>query len=119
MIFHFLAFSLEKNFALQGLQGKLVIVQFSHCRSVYFVPLTGQNGKVEMKIILKLFLTFCVTFGAVDGFAKGRVELKSRDICGNYNGHRKYIELGEKGEIFASNITVPKVRGKFRLFARV
>lgn len=62
-----------------------------------------------MKIILKLLLTLCATLNVVDGFVKGRMELKSRDICGNHNGHRKYIELNEKGEIFASNITVPKV----------
>lgn len=96
---------------------KLATSEFLDCLSVYFEPLTGQKGKVEMEKILKLFLIFCASLGAVDGFAKSKIEMKSRDICGNHDGHRKYIELGERGEIFASNITVPKVR-KNSLFGK-
>ncbi|KFB45013.1 AGAP006066-PA-like protein [Anopheles sinensis] len=32
---------------------------------------------------------------------------RSNDICGVYNGHRVYFELGDRGQLQATNVTVP------------
>lgn len=57
-----------------------------------------------VKIPLHLF----VILQFVDGFTYQNVK-REIDICGTSNGHRKYLELGDSGEIVAENISVPKV----------
>jgi len=42
------------------------------------------------------------------GFAYQKIHRNS-EICGSNNGHRRYLELGETGEIFGHNISVPHV----------
>ncbi|XP_058122931.1 uncharacterized protein LOC131293914 [Anopheles ziemanni] len=32
---------------------------------------------------------------------------RSNDICGVYNGHRVYFELGDRGQLQATNVTIP------------
>jgi hypothetical protein len=44
-----------------------------------------------------------------DGFTYQKV-YKSTEICGVHSGHRKYLEMGESGEILAHNISVPEVK---------
>ncbi|XP_053676710.1 uncharacterized protein LOC128726892 [Anopheles nili] len=34
---------------------------------------------------------------------------RSNEICGVYNGHRVYFELGDRGQLQATNVTVPYV----------
>jgi hypothetical protein len=57
-----------------------------------------------VKIPLHLF--FILQF--VDGFTYQNA-VREIEICGSSNGHRKYLELGDSGEIVAENIAVPKV----------
>lgn len=35
---------------------------------------------------------------------------RSNDICGVYNGHRVYLELGDHGQLQATNVTIARVR---------
>lgn len=61
-----------------------------------------------MKSLIK-FMLFCLWMKSfAEGFAYQRVFLQS-EICGFHNGHRKYLELGDSGQLSASNITVPSV----------
>lgn len=43
----------------------------------------------------------------VDAFTYQSI-VRDISICGSTNGHRKYLELFDSGEIFAANISVPK-----------
>lgn len=57
---------------------------------------------------VKIPLQFFVILQFVDGFTYQQA-IREIDICGTSNGHRKYLELGDSGEIVAENILVPKV----------
>ncbi|XP_032688264.1 uncharacterized protein LOC116852233 isoform X2 [Odontomachus brunneus] len=46
-----------------------------------------------------IFATFCWVLAAT-----GNV-IRNEDICGPHNGRRLYLELGEKGVLFAKNVT--------------
>ena len=35
---------------------------------------------------------------------------RTNEICGLYNGHRVYLELGDRGQLRATNITIANVR---------
>lgn len=60
-----------------------------------------------MKCLIKLAVLIIV-LNLADGFTYQRT-VRSSDICGYHNGHRKYLELGESGQLSATNITVPTV----------
>lgn len=60
-----------------------------------------------MKCLIKLAVLIIVV-NLADGFTYQRT-VRSSDICGYHNGHRKYLELGESGQLSATNITVPTV----------
>lgn len=57
---------------------------------------------------VKIPLQFFVLLQFVDGFTYQAI-VRDVEICGTFNGHRKYLELGDSGEITADNILVPKV----------
>lgn len=59
-------------------------------------------------VLLKFSLQIFVLLHFVDGFTYQSL-VRDIEICGTTNGHRKYLELGDSGEIFAANISVPKV----------
>lgn len=61
-----------------------------------------------MRNQIEFVLIVIVVVSYVNGFTYQRVFRKS-EICGFHNGHRKYLELGESGELSATNITVSKV----------
>lgn len=56
-----------------------------------------------------LILTVIVVIQITDGFTYQKIHRRT-EICGSNNGHRRYLELGETGEILAHNITVPSVK---------
>lgn len=35
---------------------------------------------------------------------------RTNEICGVYNGHRVYLELGDRGQLQATNVTFERVR---------
>lgn len=59
-----------------------------------------------VKIPLQIFVL--LQFAFVGGFTYQSL-IRDIDICGTTNGHRKYLELGDSGDIFAANISVSKV----------
>lgn len=61
--------------------------------------------------LVKIHLYIFVIFQFVDGFTYQNAR-REIEICGTTNGHRKYLELGDLGEIIAENISVPKVNLK-------
>lgn len=61
------------------------------------------------KNLLKvLLLCTCVMLQSANGFTYKKI-YRNIEICGSNNGHRRYLELGESGEVMAHNITVPDV----------
>ncbi|XP_055538591.1 uncharacterized protein LOC129726052 isoform X2 [Wyeomyia smithii] len=49
------------------------------------------------------FLLIFLVAAKVDGLPR---IFRSNEICGVYNGHRVYLELGDRGQLQASNVTV-------------
>lgn len=66
-----------------------------------------KTKKKIMKCLTKLVVLILV-LNFADGFTYQRT-VRSSDICGYHNGHRKYLELGESGQLSATNVTVPTV----------
>lgn len=60
------------------------------------------------KLSILVILSLIVLIKSTVGFTYQKI-YKSTEICGSHNGHRRYLEFGETGEIFAHNISVPNV----------
>lgn len=64
-----------------------------------------------------IFATFCWVFVAA------RNIVRNEDICGANNGRRLYLELGEKGVLYAKNVTfirnTPAKLSMSRLYATI
>lgn len=58
--------------------------------------------------LVKIPLPLFVVLQFVDGFTYQN-SVREIEICGSSNGHRKYLKLGDSGEIVAGQILVPKV----------
>lgn len=59
--------------------------------------------------LVEIPLQFFIILQIVDGFTYQKI-IRDIEICGSSNGHRKYLELGDSGEIRAENISVPNVK---------
>lgn len=57
--------------------------------------------------LVQIPLQIFVLLHFVDAFTYQSI-VRDISICGSTNGHRKYLELFDSGEIFAANISVPK-----------
>lgn len=51
-------------------------------------------------------LALCLCLSPVQCLPK---VFRSNEICGVYNGHRVYFELGDRGQLQATNVSVPYV----------
>ncbi|CRL03322.1 CLUMA_CG016193, isoform A [Clunio marinus] len=60
-----------------------------------------------MRLAVKIFFITFVIENFAESFSYQR-SFRQSEICGYHNGHRKYLELGDNGEMFASNITIPQ-----------
>ncbi|KAG5678029.1 hypothetical protein PVAND_007736 [Polypedilum vanderplanki] len=58
------------------------------------------------KQITLIALQFLLILNFSNGFTYQKF-FKNSEICGTLNGHRRYLELGETGDIMAHNISVP------------
>lgn len=64
------------------------------------------EGRFLEKSKFKLLLLLPVFFvSGVQGLPK---VFRANEICGVYNGHRVYLELGDRGQLQATNVTVSK-----------
>ncbi|XP_053687164.1 uncharacterized protein LOC128736701 [Sabethes cyaneus] len=61
-------------------------------------------GKMSFGLLL-----ICLAVVKVEGLPR---IFRSNEICGVYNGHRVYLELGDRGQLQASNVTVSKQTNK-------
>lgn len=61
-----------------------------------------KNLKISIALIIVVILN------SSNGFTYQKI-YRNTEICGNLNGHRRYLELGETGDILAHNITIPNV----------
>lgn len=59
-------------------------------------------------VLILLLLDILVLNHPSSGFTYQKIH-RNTEICGPHNGHRRYLELGETGEISAHNISVPHV----------
>lgn len=65
-------------------------------------------GVLLVGLKLEHLLIFLIwTVARVQGLPK---VFRTNEICGVYNGHRVYLELGDRGQLQATNVTVSKVR---------
>lgn len=60
------------------------------------------GSKLELLLIVLIW-----TVSRVQGLPK---VFRTNEICGVYNGHRVYLELGDRGQLQATNVTVARVR---------
>ncbi|XP_058462956.1 uncharacterized protein LOC131437553 isoform X2 [Malaya genurostris] len=66
------------------------------------------NSVLEHRVLLKLnYILLCVLLVLVQVEGLPKV-FRSNEICGVYNGHRVYLELGDRGQLQATNVTVLK-----------
>lgn len=59
-------------------------------------------------VLILLLLDILVLNHPSNGFTYQKIH-RNTEICGSHNGHRRYLELGETGEILGHNISVPHV----------
>lgn len=59
-----------------------------------------------------LWITLIWIITGVQGLPK---VFRTNEICGVYNGHRVYLELGDRGQLQATNVTFERVRHIFHL----
>ncbi|XP_035793857.1 uncharacterized protein LOC118467456 isoform X2 [Anopheles albimanus] len=55
-------------------------------------------------VVVRLWIVLCCLSTSVRCFPK---VFRTNEICGVYNGHRVYFELGDRGQLQATNVTVP------------
>ncbi|XP_055630160.1 uncharacterized protein LOC129770972 isoform X2 [Toxorhynchites rutilus septentrionalis] len=62
-----------------------------------------EQGKLwkYVRLLILLISILCQAEGLPKVF-------RSNDICGVYNGHRVYLELGDRGQLQATNVTISK-----------
>ncbi|XP_055611974.1 uncharacterized protein LOC129758495 isoform X2 [Uranotaenia lowii] len=60
------------------------------------------NPKINQTVVILLLVGL---LSGAEGFAK---VYRNNEICGVYNGHRVYLELGDRGLLQATNVTVSK-----------
>lgn len=60
--------------------------------------------------MLKFYWIFGLVFVLSNADSTSQKIYKNTDICGYHNGHRRYLELGETGQLTARNVTVSNVR---------
>ena len=60
-----------------------------------------------LKVLKVIIFLIILQFGYGD--VSSRIK-KSIEICGFHNGHRRYLDLGENGQLKASNISISNVR---------
>ncbi|XP_065079814.1 uncharacterized protein Culd isoform X3 [Ochlerotatus camptorhynchus] len=67
-----------------------------------------RRGGEVLQIFSKLNLLFIVLIWAVPRVQGLPKVFRTNEICGVYNGHRVYLELGDRGQLQATNVTVAK-----------
>jgi hypothetical protein len=64
--------------------------------------------EIDEKEMIRILIFTFVIVQLSSGFSNQNV-FRNVEICGSQNGHRRYLEMSESGEILASNITIPEV----------
>uniref|UniRef100_A0A182JAU4 Uncharacterized protein n=1 Tax=Anopheles atroparvus TaxID=41427 RepID=A0A182JAU4_ANOAO len=68
----------------------------------------GRPNCLRSRVSTIGLLLLCCSFCISPGQCLPKV-FRSNDICGVYNGHRVYFELGDRGQLQATNVTIPYV----------
>lgn len=66
----------------------------------------GKRWNKHAKLRQLVVLAALAVVSGVEGLPK---VFRNNEICGMYNGHRVYLELGDRGQLQATNVTFSKV----------
>lgn len=66
----------------------------------------GKRWNKHAKLRQLVVLVALAVVSGVEGLPK---VFRNNEICGMYNGHRVYLELGDRGQLQATNVTFSKV----------